>query len=49
VKFCNGVLFPKDRGRGTGRNRRTEITFGRVEILERRSIWPSRGVSRIEK
>jgi hypothetical protein len=33
VKFRNGVLFPKERGRGTGRNRRTEITFGRVEIF----------------
>jgi hypothetical protein len=26
--------FSKERGRGTGRNRRTEITSGGVEILE---------------
>jgi hypothetical protein len=38
-------FFPsKERGRGTGRNRRTEIGFGRVEIWEWRCVWPSRRV-----
>jgi hypothetical protein len=37
VKFarsCERCSFPKERGRGTGRNRKTETTFGRVEIVD---------------
>jgi hypothetical protein len=45
-KLCS---TSKERGQGTGRNRKRGITSGRVEILERRSIWPSSKASRIER